>query len=154
MAEYVENDIALLKSHGLDTQEFSEFYGSATDDALPGYYAPSCGGSLYLATCSGKGAGCAAFHRLDNRACEMKRVFVRPEFRRLNIGRELVKQLISAAREIGYCVMRLETITIVPGARPLYSSLGFTVRDPYYAIPRSFQSITLFMELDLRTQPC
>jgi GNAT superfamily N-acetyltransferase len=107
------------------------------------------GGSLWLAKYAEKSVGCAAFRRLEDNACEMKRVYVKPEFRRLGIANQLVQRLISSARRMGYQTMRLETITIVPGAHPLYSSLGFTLCEPYSAIPPSFRPITLFMQLSL-----
>jgi putative acetyltransferase len=82
--------------------------------------------------------------------CEMKRVYVRPAFRGMRIGQQLTRTLIATAREAGYGLMRLETTPFMEGALALYSSLGFRTCEPYYAIPRSFNEITVFMDLDLR----
>jgi putative acetyltransferase len=79
----------------------------------------------------------------------MKRMYVRPEFRRMQTGRQLTKRLIAAAREAGYAVMRLETVTIMDKAIAMYSSMGFEACPPYYVIPESFRAITVFMQLNL-----
>jgi putative acetyltransferase len=79
--------------------------------------------------------------------CEMKRLYVRQEFRGHNIGRILAERLIAEAAQIGYTRMRLDT---VPGqmdkAIPMYRELGFRETEPYYNSP---VGLTLFMELDL-----
>jgi ribosomal protein S18 acetylase RimI-like enzyme len=105
---------------------------------------------LLLATYLAKAAGCVAFHRIGPGICEMKRMYVRPEFRGLRIGRDLAETLIATARQAGYGVMRLETTTFMEGAQALYASLGFRTCEPYYVIPQNFRGITVFMELDLR----
>jgi ribosomal protein S18 acetylase RimI-like enzyme len=81
--------------------------------------------------------------------CEMKRMYVRPEFRQMRMGRQLGDALIEVAREAGYGVMRLETTKFMDKAISLYSSLGFRICDPYYTIPERFRAITVFMELKL-----
>jgi putative acetyltransferase len=98
---------------------------------------------------SGNAVGCAAFHRMTAEICEMKRMYVRPEFRKRRIGRKLPEILIIAAREAGYRVMRLETTAFMDKAIAMYSSFGFRPCPPYYVIPESFRSITVFMALDL-----
>jgi len=148
MAEYGETDAALFTRHGFDMQEVFAFYGAAKDEPLPGPYAAPDGG-LYLATVSGKSAGSGAFHRLGSSVCEMKRLYVRSEFRGMHIGRALVKSLIAAARASGYGVMRLETTTLELAPLALYASMGFQYRDPYYVIPPRFHGIMVFMELKL-----
>ena len=147
-AELTEWDMSRVHQLGLDAQKVLDFYYSSGDEALPGEYAPP-EGRMLLATYSQKAAGCAAFHRMTPEICEMKRMYVRPEFRRLRIGRQLAGALIEVAREAGYGVMRLETTTFMDKAIGLYSSLGFQTCGPYYQIPESFRAITVFMELDL-----
>jgi putative acetyltransferase len=149
MTEFIAWDGSQVKQRGLDAQEMMDFYYHAHDDALPGPYAPPAG-CLLIATCSAKAAGCGAFHRMTADICEMKRVYVRPAFRGMRIGQQLTRTLIATAREAGYGLMRLETTTFMEGALALYSSLGFRTCEPYYAIPRSFNEITVFMDLDLR----
>lgn len=106
--------------------------------SLPGEYgAPH--GHLLLALVDGKPAGCAALRSLGDvdyaNACEMKRLFVRPGFRRFGLGRALAQALIDEARRVGYSVMLLDTLDDMESARELYASLGFSEIPPYYFNP-------------------
>ena len=114
---------------------------------LPGKYAAPKG-RLYLAQVSNMVAGCIALRPLEPDVCEMKRLFVREEFRGLQIGRMLIERLIDDAREIGYTAMRLDTFPPKMGkAVQLYESYGFREIPPYYDNPNEG---VLFMELRLR----
>ncbi|KAF5074284.1 GNAT family N-acetyltransferase [Oscillibacter valericigenes] len=103
-------------------------------------------GRLYLARADGKPAGCVALRKLDDKTCEMKRLYVRPQFRRKRIGAALVNRLLSDAREIGYQYMNLDTLPMLTTAIHMYRRLGF------YEIPRYNDSPlpeTIFMQLKL-----
>ncbi len=101
---------------------------------LPGdYAAPS--GQLLLAYVDGALAGCGGLRPLANadyaNACEMKRLYVRPAFRRFGLGRVLAEALLDEARRAGYSVMLLDTLDEMGSARALYASLGFEEVGPY-----------------------
>ena len=118
--------------------------------SMPGKYAPPAG-RLLLALWDGKSAGVIALRPLEEAGlCEMKRLFVRPEFRGHNIGRLLAERVIREAAEIGYTRMRLDTVAgKMDSAIAMYGELGFKETDPYYQTPVGH---TLFMELALTDQ--
>ncbi|OYU25660.1 GNAT family N-acetyltransferase [Paucibacter aquatile] len=106
--------------------------------SLPGQYEPP-GGLMLLALVDGAVAGCGGFRNLPEvdypNACEMKRLFVRPAFRRFGLGRMLAQALIDRATQAGYSSMLLDTLDDMEAARGLYESLGFEAVPPYYFNP-------------------
>ena len=118
--------------------------------ALPGKYAPP-DGRLYLAYSDDRPAGCIAMRPLTDGICEVKRLYVRRQFRGLGIGKLLIEQLIVDAREIGHKTMRLDTYpSKMAKAVKLYEFDGFRPLEPYYNNPHEG---VLFMELDLCQSP-
>lgn len=106
--------------------------------SLPGEYAPPQG-ALLLALVDGEIAGCGAMRPLpgadDANACEMKRLYVRPAYRKFGLGRLLAQALLDRGLQAGYSVMLLDTLDDMEAARGLYSSLGFEEIAPYYFNP-------------------
>ena len=103
-------------------------------EGLPGDYAPPRGGA-WLARVDGKVAGCIALRPLEEGLCEMKRLWVRPDFRGLGLGRRLAETSIRAARDAGYGAMCLDTLGQMSEAHTLYDSLGFVEIPAYYNNP-------------------
>ena len=111
-------------------------------DSLPQMYgAPR--GVLLLAEMEGMAAGCAAVRPLDDVTCELKRVYVRSDFRGTGMGRQLTESAMRAAREMGYMRMHLDTLPEMAAAQRLYESLGFRDIPAYYGEPMAGQR---FME--------
>ena len=101
---------------------------------LPGdYNAPS--GAIFIALVDDSLAGCVALRPMDRTTCEMKRLYVKPDFRGLGLGRKLAVAIMDKAVEIGYCKMRLDTLDRLKEAMKLYSSLGFRKIKSYYHNP-------------------
>jgi putative acetyltransferase len=114
--------------------------------ALPGDYAAP-DGRLLLAEYRGQLAGCVALHRLEPGICEMKRLYLRPQFRGKGLGRALAESVIAEARVIGCRKMRLDTVEpVMPNAVAMYRRLGFKEIEPYRANPNAG---VLYMELVL-----
>jgi len=105
---------------------------------LPGDYAEPRG-ALLLAWVDGALAGCCALRPLDgsdySNAAEMKRLYVRPPFRGLGLGRQLTEGILDAARKSGYSCVLLDTLDDMESARALYEDLGFVEIPPYYHNP-------------------
>jgi ribosomal protein S18 acetylase RimI-like enzyme len=113
---------------------------------LPGDYAPPQG-RLLLAECQGQLAGCVALHPLEPGVCEMKRLYLRPQFRGQGLGRALAERIIAEARQIGYRCMRLDTVgPVMKDAVAMYRKLGFKEVAPYRANPIAG---AMYMELEL-----
>ena len=101
---------------------------------LPGEYARP-NGRLILAKDKESYVGCVGLRKLEDGICEMKRLYVKPEYRRKGIGRSLAERIISEAKLIEYERMRLDTISNMTEAISLYETLGFVEIGPYRANP-------------------
>jgi ribosomal protein S18 acetylase RimI-like enzyme len=135
-------------------QEYSESLGfdlgfQNFDEELanfPGQYSPPAG-RLYLARYHDQPVGCVGLRKFEKSVCEMKRLYVKPDFRGKQAGRELAKAVIKAAKTIGYEYIRLDTLPSMESANTLYRSLGFKPMGPYRYNP--FDG-AVFMELNLK----
>lgn len=121
----------------LDFQDFTRELAE-----LPGDYAPP-DGALLIAS---EGAGCVALRRIDEEACELKRLYVRPAWRSHGLGRRLTLAALDRARELGYRRVRLDTLPGMERAQALYAEFGFQEIEPYRPNPVPGAR---FLELDL-----
>jgi len=116
-------------------------------ESLPDRYAfPE--GCLLVAENQGGVVGCVGVRKIDDGVCEMKRLFVRPEYRDTGIGRKLAMEIIRTAIRLGYSRMRLDTTPSMNAATSLYRSLGF-----YDTVPYCYNPVpgAVYLELDLGT---
>ncbi|MDR1630096.1 MAG: GNAT family N-acetyltransferase [Oscillospiraceae bacterium] len=133
-------EYAELLNADLSFQQFEEELA-----ALPGAYALPRG-RLYAAFSDGQLAGCAALRPFDETCCEMKRLYVREQFRGEQIGKTLAGHLIADAREMGCEAMLLDTLSSLQSGVRLYKKLGFYEIPPYRHNPLPG---ALFFRLDL-----
>jgi len=114
--------------------------------ALPGDYS-SPDGCLLVLKKGVEAIGCVAFKPINNSICEMKRLYIRREFRRQHFGKQLAVRVIDAARGAGYLTMKLETFSSLVAATSLYQELGFVASE---LINREDKLDLVEMTLDLR----
>lgn len=108
-------------------------------------YGPPAG-RLYLAYYEDKLAGCIGLRKIDEENCEMKRLYVRPEFRGKAIGNTLVEKIINDAKKIGYKYMLLDTLPFLGSAIKMYKGFGFYEVEGYNDSP---MDTSIYMKLDL-----
>lgn len=103
-------------------------------------------GRLYIVFADGAPAGCIGFRKLDNERCELKRLYVKPEFRGNGIAGKLIDLILSEAKNEGYKKILLDTLPFLTTAIDMYKRRGF------YEIPCYNDSpidTTIYMQLDL-----
>ena len=136
------NDRHIIDSH-FDPGAFE-----AELETLPGKFSPP-DGALLVAEENGIITGCVALRKLQNGVCEMKRMFVAPDFHGKGIGQGLVRAIIKRAKHLGYMKMMLDTGPAQREAQGLYRKHGFKDIEPYYELSGELRSWLVFMELNL-----
>jgi GNAT superfamily N-acetyltransferase len=138
--------------HGDDIDLITAYFDDAAIEdelaSLPGKYGPPRG-QLLLATLDEAPVGCVALREIDSASCEMKRMFVYPQYHGKGVGRRLAEAIIKEARDLGYQVMRLDTSVRQAEANRLYRRLGFQTIEPYYELSDHVRNWLVFMELKL-----
>lgn len=105
-------------------------------DTVQQQYGPPSGG-LVLAYAGACAVGCAGVRNKGAGMAELKRMYVRPEFRGHRLGKLLLERSVSIAKDLGYEKLRLDTLPSMTGALRLYESFGFEVIPAYYANPHA-----------------
>ena len=106
-------------------------------------------GRLYIVFCDCQPAGCVGLRKLSNEKCELKRMYVREQFRGLHIGRRLLELIIKDAKEAGYHEMLLDTLPFLKTALKMYRRSGFCEIPCYNDSP---MDTSIYMKLDLDRQ--
>ena len=114
-------------------------------ETLERMYGPP-GGVFLILRAGERTAGCVALEDSGDKVCEMKRLFLRPEFRGRGLGRRCAEEIVRIAREVGYAALRLHTLPSMRAAIALYRSMGFREIAPYTDNPVEG---VIFMELTL-----
>lgn len=109
-------------------------------------------GRLLLADYEAAIAGLACMRPIGAGVGEIKRMYVRPAYRRRGIGRALLEAAIREARRTGYATLRLDSARFMKPAQALYRDLGFAEIAPYpeSEIPEAYRAHWVFMELPLQ----
>jgi len=123
---------AYAQSLGVDLG-YQDFAAEVAD--LPGKYGPPGGELLIAAGPAGDVLGCVALRPERGGDAEMKRLYVAPAGRRMGLGRALVEAIVSRARSIGYCGIKLDTLPTMAEALALYRQTGFGPTPRYYDTP-------------------
>ena len=110
--------------------EYLKNYEEEIANRLPGRFGPPAG-CLLLAEYQGNPVGCVGLMDLGDKICEMRRLFVREQYRGLGIGKALAKAIIEQGTKMNYASMRLNTNRRMMGVDQLYRSLGFVDMEPY-----------------------
>lgn len=119
---YMYEQLGLIAGRNTYNEQINNFPGT-------GYSKPD--GAFYILYCNSKPAGCIGIRRFDQTRCEMKRMYVRPEFRGRGLGNILVQQVISTSRNLNYSAILLDTNIEMDQAIIIYKRTGFRQIDPY-----------------------
>ena len=138
--------ILLFKEYALELNADLCFqcFDDELTDPLKKYGVPN--GALFLAYYNYEAVACIALQPLSDGSCEMKRLYVKPAFRKYKIGNALVQQLLSTAKILGYTKIKLDTLERLQPAINLYKKHGFVITTAYYVNPLPE---VVYMEKDL-----
>jgi ribosomal protein S18 acetylase RimI-like enzyme len=140
-AKKLFREYAALINIDLAFQKFEEELS-----AIHKMYSPPTGG-IILCRSDGMFAGCIAIRKLDENVCELKRMYVNPNFQGKGIGKNLLEKALQLANEYSYKLIRLDTLTQMLPAIHLYKQYGFYEIAPYYFNPNT---TAVFFEKELK----
>lgn len=129
--------VSLFKEYaqglGIDLQ-FQQFDQEL--QVIPTRYGPPQG-ELWLIQDTDQWVGCAALKQLDEHTCELKRMFVQPAYRGRGLADQLMEQALTTALDLGYQVMKLDSLRRLTPALKLYQRYGFEETTPYNYNPEA-----------------
>ena len=147
--ELLTEYLAWTSTIEVDAMDAPTFHGIEAEVAtLPGVFGPPSG-RLLLAMDGAKPVGCVAFKRVDDSTCELKRFYVRAEFRGRGIGQELIARLIDEARDAGYARIILDSHISMTSAHRIYQSFGFENVPPPDDFPERLKHVVVFMRASI-----
>ena len=147
LADYAAAELLILqyvKELGVDL-EFQDLISELKN--LPTIYGPPQGALILVRSPESQPAGCAGIRSWQEPIAELKRMYIRPEFRKTGIGAKLLDHAIRAAHQLGYHRLRLDTLATMKSAQRLYLTRGFYEIPPYRYNPLPG---TQFFELNLQ----
>jgi GNAT superfamily N-acetyltransferase len=145
LAEY----LAWTRTIEIDAMDAPTFHGIDAEVAsLPGVFGPPSG-RLLLAMDDARPVGCVAFKRVNDSTCELKRFYVRPDFRGRHLGRQLVGRLVDEARAAGYRQIVLDSHISMTAAHHIYRDFGFVVTPQPADFPDRLRPVVVFMRAEI-----
>ena len=105
-------------------------------------------GMIYIVEVGGNVAGMGGVRRLKDGVCEIKRMYIKPDYRGLGYGKNLIQMLLEAAKNFGYSLVKLESSLFMKTAHQIYRSYGFKDCDEYPGVetPEPMKAYEIYME--------
>ena len=121
-------------------------YAENSVNELTSYKPPE--GIFYILQIEDKIIGMGAFRKLSDKTGEVKRMYIRPNFRGNGYGKALLKQLLNKGKEFGCSKILLDTGLFMTAAQHVYRSAGFReiAKYPETEVPPEMQPYWLYME--------
>ena len=140
----------LRNNYGIDVSQtlgisLRDYVGSNVDEFISSL---ASGGVLYLLQEKKQTIGMGALVGLKQGIGEIKRMYIKPEYRGKGLGREMLRLLLGKGEEYGFSEIYLETGAFMTAAQGLYRSMGFHERNEYpeTEVPPQLRRFWMFME--------
>jgi putative acetyltransferase len=105
------------------------------------------GGTFYvLEEKDGSIIGAYGLYPIDKATCELRKMYLHRSYRGKGLGKLLLEDALSKAKQISFKRMTLETASVLTEAISLYKSYGFTEYEPEHLSSRCDQAFVLEIE--------
>lgn len=143
----------VLERYGFD---FKDTMGMTVEEYVRSNYEsftsiPPDDGVLFILEDSGKVIGMGTLQRYKENVGQIKRMYIRPEYRGQGFGKKLLEKLVAAGKDREYSALRLDTGGFMDTAQHVYTSVGFK-KIPEYTeseVPIPLRQHWFFMELKI-----